>query len=423
MIWWLVGYMILFIYRPFEIWPILATIRLERIYFIAMLVAALASGRIGFRSHPIHFGVLLMVIAVLFSWVSSPWSGTEAAKVGVLDWLKVVGFYVVATTICKDKRDLDIFVIGLCVAVGLMLFHSVYEGFCGRYSYSMGVRRLLGINTTFRHPNALAGLTVITIPYAAYVWRQCTNKWIRRCGLAFIIVGMIGVLMTSSRMGFAGVLFWGLLKLLQSKRKFTMVSSFLVVFLVAWPMVPEERQKRLLSLIDDSYAADQKGAIESADARAISWQQGVDLFEKYPLTGCGPGAWIPATGGHLVSHHLYGQLIGEVGLVGTGAFLALLLLTLKSAFSVARLPSKSPWRSPGIQMYGKLATAVIESYSLMLFFGFGGGTLFRYFWIWTPALVLLVSQVTSNWDWSNDDVPNYSDQNTLYSDEFPDEGN
>ena len=42
MIWVLIGYMFLFIHRPFEIWPTLGDIHLERIYMVGALLFAAA---------------------------------------------------------------------------------------------------------------------------------------------------------------------------------------------------------------------------------------------------------------------------------------------------------------------------------------------------------------------------------------------
>ena len=37
--WLLVGYMFLFVHRPFEVWPVLGDLRVERIYMLVMIVA------------------------------------------------------------------------------------------------------------------------------------------------------------------------------------------------------------------------------------------------------------------------------------------------------------------------------------------------------------------------------------------------
>ena len=39
MLWILIGYMFLFIHRPFEIWPALGTLHIERLYMLGTLLA------------------------------------------------------------------------------------------------------------------------------------------------------------------------------------------------------------------------------------------------------------------------------------------------------------------------------------------------------------------------------------------------
>ena len=39
-------------------------------------------------------------------------------------------------------------------------------------------------------------------------------------------------------------------------------------------------------------------------------------MRRFPLTGCGPGVWRPATGSGLEAHNLYGLLMDEAGWLG-----------------------------------------------------------------------------------------------------------
>ena len=72
MIWVLIGYMFLFIHRPFEVWPSLAEIHLERLYMVgALLYAATCMRWIPNRQHLAYFAFAL---AVLVCWFCSPWT-------------------------------------------------------------------------------------------------------------------------------------------------------------------------------------------------------------------------------------------------------------------------------------------------------------------------------------------------------------
>ena len=82
MLWLLGGYMWLYIHRPFEVWPILGTIRLERVYMLALMAYwACWPGRqwIANRLNPAY---LCFFLTILASWMVSPWHdvGTKTVE-------------------------------------------------------------------------------------------------------------------------------------------------------------------------------------------------------------------------------------------------------------------------------------------------------------------------------------------------------
>src|SRR5262245_816745 len=86
--WLLIGYMFLFIHRPFEVWPALADLHVERIYMIgALLAVAVYPGKrwIGNWQHGAY---LLFAAAVAMCWLVSPWA-TDGQQV-VEDWFKIL---------------------------------------------------------------------------------------------------------------------------------------------------------------------------------------------------------------------------------------------------------------------------------------------------------------------------------------------
>ena len=72
MIFLLIGYMWLFIHRPFEIWPVLATFRIERVYMIITIVCWLASNQKFPSSNRLHLRFLLFILVMIVSWLLSP---------------------------------------------------------------------------------------------------------------------------------------------------------------------------------------------------------------------------------------------------------------------------------------------------------------------------------------------------------------
>ncbi len=84
--WLLIGYMFLFIHRPFEFWTILGDIHIERIYILFVFFAWMLQPKRWFPN-PQHFAYAAFAFAVLLCWAASPtWTGTVH---NVEDWFKI----------------------------------------------------------------------------------------------------------------------------------------------------------------------------------------------------------------------------------------------------------------------------------------------------------------------------------------------
>ena len=74
MLWLLIGYMFLFIHRPFEVWPVLGDLHVERIYMVGALLALAVYGGKKWIPNGLHFAFLAFAAAVVLCWVVSPWA-------------------------------------------------------------------------------------------------------------------------------------------------------------------------------------------------------------------------------------------------------------------------------------------------------------------------------------------------------------
>ena len=405
MIWLLVGYMILFIHRPFEIWPELAAIRLERMYMIVVLVCALFSGRFKLASHPINTSLFVLLFAVLTSWILSPWFAHETAQKVVLDWLKVVLFFVLVPSFCTTRRELDLLMTGFVLATGFYVAHSVFEYAMGRHQFSMGVRRLLGINQTLKHPNSFATVSILVMPVAYFVFRNAINGTAKLGAITYGFLAGIGAVLTSSRMGTIGLCFIGLMLIIRSKRRILWLTIVPIIGVVTWSVIPDNKKDRIMSIFDSSVGP--KNARESAETRMESFWIGMELFQKYPATGTGPGAWRAASGSELVAHTIYGQAPGEVGIVGSAAFVLFVSTSLFTAYKMYTVRKRDNNLSEeDLQYYSSLGSTFLWVFCLMLLFGFSGGNLFRFYWIWNAGFLMVASLVLaseSNNEWEDDD--------------------
>jgi len=378
-LWLLGGYLWLFIHRPFEVWPMLGTLRVERVYMLVTIAFWLVAADKSWIKNPLNAAFGLFGLALTAAWAASPWR--ELGTKTVEDWFKVAVFYVLVMSTIRNERDLKRLVVMYLAAVGLYMAHSLWEYRAGRHVWTMGTARLLGIDTTYGDPNTFAATLVYSLPLAVALWPHAERAWHRALLAGYAGLSVLCILLTSSRSGFVGLCFLCGWIAMASKRRLAWILLLAIAAPVGWTCLPQDRQNRFLTLIDPSYGP--PNAQESAEGRAKGWRDGVRLWKEHPALGVGPGAFGTATGGGLESHQLYGQVLGELGTAGTVAFASILAAFLVNVLAMRRRCRESP------ECQGSLAASVNwaagTTVVLLLLMGFGGHNLYRYTWLWFGA--------------------------------------
>ncbi len=382
MIWLLGGYMWLYIHRPFEIWPMWGELHLERVYMIVTILYWCTLAEKSWTRNRLNAAFLFFGLVMTVSFLSGPFypHGEE----GYEGWLKVAVFYVLCVSTLRNEEDLKRMVLMYVGIVGLYMVHSLWEYHNGRHGYAMGTVRMMGVDTTYGDPNAFAPTVVYSLPLALAVGKRLCRWWQRGLVGAYVALTAICVLLTGSRTGFIGLCCLGLMVILLSKHRLAWVLLLAALAPLAWQCLPQDRQNRFLTIIDPSYGP--RGALESAQGRTKGWQLGVKLWKEHPWLGVGPGAFQAATG-WLQAHHLYGQVLGELGTLGAIALGGILLAFLGNALEAYRRCRDAPDLKDGLPCGVVWATSL--TVVLLLVFGFGGHNLYRYTWMWFGAFEAL----------------------------------
>jgi hypothetical protein len=111
------------------------------------------------------------------------------------------------------------------------------------------------------------------------------------------------------------------------------------------------------------------------------------------LTGCGPGVWRKATGSEIESHNLYGQLMGETGLIGVAAF-GTLVVGFALAIRNFRRRCRHLEDADGRFMF-HLTTALATALVLLLLEGLFGHNLLRFTWLWYIGFLVIATRAIS----------------------------
>jgi O-antigen ligase len=385
MVWLLGGYMWLFIHRPFEVWPVLGTLQLERVYMIGMLLAWLCSPK-GWVANRIHWVTAFFSIALLMTWLVSPYMDEPLCTGVVEDFFKVIVFYFLVLTTVRDERSLKLLITLFLGAVGLYMAHSFLEFLGGRYEYRMGIRRMNGVDKSFGDPNSFASSLLYTVPLALSLWMAKPGKRMRLSLAGYLLVTCLCIVLTGSRTGFVALCFCGFLLLLLSVRRKALVLIWsaiggVSVLGVAAVALPAELQNRYLTLLDSSYGP--KNAAISAHSRFQFFLDGCHAWLSSPVIGHGPRSFDFITGHKLGSHNLYGQVLCEMGSLGALALIAFVVCFLLNWREVQRYYQDRPEQPRDFLFYLSRNLAVLLV--LLLLVGWSGHSLYRYNWRWFAA--------------------------------------
>jgi O-antigen ligase len=385
--WLLIGYMFLFIHRPFEIWPALGTIRIELLYMLALgTVWMVAPGKQLRLSSPLHLSFVLFAAAVLVCWLASPWM--DAGTMAVDKYVKLLVFYVVLITIIRDERNLKYLVAALLVIMTLYMLHSLWEYHNGRHSYKMGIIRLVGVDQTLNDANAFGASILYTLPFVPAAWVALPSRPWRAFLVCYVVLVMGCIGLTGSRSAFAGFLLCALVSILRSRWRWPFLMAAVLSAPLLWAALPESLQNRFETIVNPE--AGPKNAYGSAQGRLEGLLTGWELWQQSPFTGVGPGAWRPASGSKLEAHNLYGQVAGEMGLLGVAAFVLVVLFWWWNLRRINRLYREHPeW--PRDFLY-HLTRGLGLMLLLLLFEGNFGHNLYRYYWLWYGGFLIIARQ-------------------------------
>jgi hypothetical protein len=379
MIYIMLFYVYLSIHRPMEIWKPLGDLRPELVFFTLMTVAWIVAAK-RVRSPMLLAAVAGMASVFVASWALSPWA--EKAELVVKNYTLVVMFALIMATAIRDERALYTLLTTFMVVMAMYMLHSVWEYKNGKHVYRMSIARLVGVDTTLGDPNSFGASIVYTLPFLSFFWTYW-GRGLKRWLIGLYLLLAVGcVLLTGSRSSLLGIIVWGGLLLMQTRHKTVALVLLGLLACSSWFVLPDSLKNRFETIIDPSVGP--ANAQESGQGRIQGLILGVDLLGRFPMTGCGPGAWRPATGSPIESHSLYGQCMGELGVPGIVTFGGLVIVLAVHLRRLSRMAKPGHGPTPDANLYS-LARAMQASLFLLLFLGLFGHNLYRYNWAWYCA--------------------------------------
>jgi O-antigen ligase len=404
--WMNVLFMAFFLIRPWEVlYPWMGVVPIERIIALATIAVVILGG--SFRCRCSAATLLVVALMGVMAVGAKLALDTEAADVRLYIFLTFAVHYFLFVSMMRTPRAVLAMATWWIIVMYIYILKSLWEyQFNERRAWAQGVPRMIGIESTFGMPNEFAASICLTFPMLVFVYRSraAFGRHFRPLLAAalgvYLILGLRCVQLTNSRSGIVKVLVFLVLALLGIKgtaRKLKTLAGICALLVACASIMPAESWERVRTIWDQS--AGPKVARDSAHGRIEGFLMGVEMFKREPLFGVGVGNFIPyrlrfLDGVELEAHNLYGQVLGETGLVGTMLFGLLVLSILSQSGRVIGVARDSD--DPRLQLLSNCAVACRDTIILLLTAGFFGHNLCTYHWFWIAAFITAAHELAGN---------------------------
>lgn len=385
--WGVVSYLMIMMLRPGLYYPVLATFRIEMLVGVLVILFIFMSGKISrlhYKDDPviklmfILFGVmcLSMVQAMDFS-VSWDWMN---------DFLKVFLFFIMVVCLTDSMQDCDVLLIVFCMLTSTIAYEAIFNYMTGNLVESMDESQRMSYavadNGMGSGHVALANMCNQALAVAWYVGACHKNKIIKLLGFVLFAVLFAGVVVSGSKGGFFG----------------------LAAFFVCWIVFADNKLKvvfyelaaiAVIVVINPDYLSFMKNVkvVGSTDVSANSRIQGLthgfQMMINRPILGVGPGCYPVARrawfGWGLWAHNLYGELMGDLGILGVIASYKFLKNYLSKAYTLMKKYTDDP-------TIGNISKAVIAATIVRLALGMGSHSLYIFFWYFLAGVVVVMAR-------------------------------
>ena len=326
--WGVFAFTALLFFRPQDSLPPLEPLHLPEIAAVtALITMAVRRAGLGLAPVPAVAAVAPLAAFAAVMVATAPFSIWPSGALSTFTdlFLKVVLVFMLLTHSLSSPRLLRRFTWLIVVAMA-------YIAARGWIDYATGNNLLQGDRLQGALPglmgnsNDLAMNMVTFLPFVAFaaLTRGKTMPRLFAAGVTLLMLGTI--VLTKSRAGFLALAVTGLLIVLQAGRLRPRLAAVLVVVaLVVPPIMPQAFWTRVSSIVNAE--DDETG---SREARLVLFEEGWAAFLDHPFTGVGAGQfqnYNPPERHELwrETHNVPLQVLSELGLIGFGAFLWLLI--------------------------------------------------------------------------------------------------
>ena len=394
----LLCYTIVYMWRPGELYPPLAPLRLERVVGALPLVALVVhryreQGILSLDRQTLSRLLAAVALAVAISVPFAYWR--SAAMDGLVNFLKLAVWYLLVAHLLASPARYRWFALVYFGAIGKLSFDAVRSYFSGNVMYAQGIDRLVGQNDAAGDPNHLAATCAASLPILLLLAFERRFRWYRMLPAAGVVLLTVTLSLTGSRSGFLALLAMLLYLWARSRRRVVTGLVGAVVVAGGLTVLPEQYKTRYSTITAEERDASSQGRIEA-------WKKGVRMAADRPLTGVGIGCFPTASAlayspefhqSWLQSHSLYVQVPSEIGLIGAVLFFAYIIAMFRLA---ARSRKAMLSRRDEFWFEETVLRAIPAGLVALLVAGVFGHSFMRYTWYVYGAMIVATVRMQAN---------------------------
>lgn len=231
---------------------------------------------------------------------------------------------------------------------------------------------------------ALANMILQAMPIMWYLAIANKSRLLKLIGFTMFTLMLYGVVISGSRGGFIGLIALAACVVFFAKHRLLAIGGVLIILLI----LPSFSGKGYLDYVSRVLTPD----IVDRDGRIGGLISGFEMMIKRPILGVGPGCYPVARkawfGWGLWAHNHYGELMGDLGIIGVWAWFGFLIAYMKKAIKLRRIDTGTASSA--------ILTGVIVSTIVRLVLGMGTHSVYTFFWYMVAGIVAVQMRIIEN---------------------------
>ena len=368
---------------------LLEQMRIELIFALIVIAEAYLTNKdwaqkIRFDYNPVNRYLFFFLLVILFSFAQA-WDYAESWNYVVIEFLRIYALFLMMLVLIKNEKDLKMTLWIYSIATIILGYEGIYFYVLGRASYVFqGVDVAIASKGFASGHVAAANMQLQGLPIMFYLIIIEKKAWLRGAAVLLSLLSVLGVIASGSRGGFLGLIVFALLGVYFSQKKGIAILTCLIIFLVMIPLLSETYLSWMESVVQHSD--------DSAMSRISGLTNGIEMMFHRPLLGVGPGCYPLARkawfGWGLESHNHYGQLMGDLGLMGTIAWIFFITGVFKNLKKAKELFLDSNKRALVL-----IVTSIQIALLVRLFEGMFSHSLYIFFWYIMAVLSIVLVKI------------------------------